>query len=169
MRLEEIKKHIGKLPRKDQDDLASYLKAIRSLPGSNPSAGSGKVHDGKASIEDLLLEEIVSFARGKGIEFLSVERLRASSNMPTARAKLSEGLEDYIRSACSGNRVEHRAFIKLAVSLVFKEMADLRLAASARTILNYIHRIPAVVNKSFPGYAASGMLHIILNRNQRSE
>jgi hypothetical protein len=162
MRLDDLKRQIGSLSSRDQDDLVKFIKAGRSLGGSNASP---KKHDGRTSIEDVLLETISQYARDKGIEFVTVERLRASQQMKQAREKLAEGLEDYLRNAVAKNRIELRAFMKLAISLVFKEMAQLRLSASGRTVLAYVHRIPAVINKAFPGYASSGMLHLIFQRD----
>ena len=49
----------------------------------------------------------------------------------------------------------------------FVQHADLcrmEVAVSARTLMSHIHRLPAVINKSFPGYAQAGHLGKIIGK-----
>jgi hypothetical protein len=40
----------------------------------------------------------------------------------------------------------------------------MEVAVSARTLMSHIHRLPAVINKSFPGYAQAGHLGKIIGK-----
>lgn len=62
------------------------------------------------------------------------------------------------------NRIERQALLVVGIELLYKNLAQIGIAVSARTLMSHIHRVPAVINKSFPLYAQNGMLRMIVRK-----
>jgi CheY-like chemotaxis protein len=52
----------------------------------------------------------------------------------------------------------------MLTELLIDQIGKEGLAVSANLVLGQIHRIPAVLDKAFPGYAGAGLLHLIVRR-----
>jgi hypothetical protein len=156
------------LLRLDTDQLAE----VRARAGILSQAGGAKARTslpgGKLSMPaelaetdvELILSEIAGHLKEQGIEFVSVQMLKNVGGYRKFADKVP-GIMIYFRKVTT-NRVKLRALIRMSIALLYKDLARMNISASTRTMMNHFHRIPAVVNRSFPGYASSGMLGLLL-------
>lgn len=105
---------------------------------------------------DQVLNAIVATLKKSGVEFVSVPRLRNSQGYRAFTEKVNEVMV-YISKATT-NKVQQRAILQLGVELLYRNLLELKLPATAYLLMAQIHRLPAVLNRAFPGYAESGLL-----------
>jgi hypothetical protein len=146
----------------DREKLRTHLKLLDSLSTDR----TGPVTNGASPDNDaqFVLEAVAATLASQGLEHTPPAMLMKSPAYPAFKEKLP-GLMQYLAGAAS-TRTQQRALLELAVKLLYKNLNEMNLAISARTILSHIHRIPAVMNQHFPGYAQAGMLSWIV-RSQR--
>lgn len=109
----------------------------------------------------LVLSEIAAHLLSEGIEYASIPQLQRMQNYRSFAAKIPATMEYFRR--ITTNRVKLRALIRIAIKLLYKDLARMNISASTRTLMNHWHRVPAVINRSFPGYAKIGMLGVLVN------
>lgn len=109
--------------------------------------------------EQLVLGEIV----GLGIDTRTVDLLRQQRRgYATFQANLP-GLLKYLRSATT-DADEQRLLLRCGLQMVHKDLREwMKQPINAVTMMNNIHSIPAVLNKSYPGYART-LLPSLLRR-----
>ena len=110
---------------------------------------------------DLLLHAIAGQLRRLGSDYAHAGVLRRAA--PAGFAAKAAAVTDYLDRAAVRNRVEQAAVLAIGVELLYNEMTRQGLAVSSRTLLNHAHRIPAVLNAAFPGYAQGGVLGWIVS------
>lgn len=109
---------------------------------------------------ELVLSEIAGHLREQGIEFVSVSMLKKVQGFGKFAEKIP-AVMIFFRKITT-NRVKLRALIRIAIALLYKDLARMNISASTRTMMNHFHRVPAVLNRNFPGYAQSGLLGLLL-------
>ena len=117
------------------------------------------------SDELLALECVSNVLKSKGLEFASPAILRKSAVYDTFRTDKVPAVSAYLERA-KLTRNETRAIIQIGLCLLITDMQRMDLMASARTILSHFHRLPAVLNYAFPGYAEAGFLGQIIRRKR---
>lgn len=108
---------------------------------------------------DMLLDVIFQVMRGRGLDMSGPPGLKKSSGFPAFRLKVAE-LHPFLALACPG-RVARRALMQTAIELLVDNLHAMNVAVSSRTVMSHIHRIPAVLDLAFPGYAVAGRLHLV--------
>lgn len=67
------------------------------------------------------------------------------------------------------NRAGAQTMLMVAVKLLHADLMDMGIAVSTRTMMAHVHRLPALINRQFPGYAASGLLKLFATRKRVHE
>jgi len=117
--------------------------------------------------EALAIRAICQVLASKGIEYPSLPLLSRWPGYSAFCAKVP-GVIKFLSGPGKITRSETSALLTFAVELLMEDLQSMNLAIGARNLMNHIHRIPAVVNRCFPGYARSGLLHqMILRRKNR--
>ena len=163
--IEDVLTAIG---RAKPEELARIKAALRAREQFTPIPEPEKARNGLQAVADgvlvdTMLEAIIAVARASGLEFAIMQQLKRSAGYAAFRTKVQE-LDEYLKPF-KANRIELRAFLELAVDLLFKNLADMGVAVSARTAMSHIHRLPAVVDKAFPGYYRAGMMKWIIKKD----
>jgi hypothetical protein len=160
-----MKEIIRELPKLSQTDL--HLLSIRI--SALKSIGLPQV---RQDFDDMAILDCIQKTMSSGrIDFSSLYDLKYSSQYRTFSRKVP-ALMDYLSKItlvtpvqeCGSKRMKKYAATMLGVLLLAENMKELSLPVSSRLVMAQIHRIPAVINKAFPGYAQSGMLHLILRK-----
>ena len=117
------------------------------------------------SDELLALECISQVLQSKGMEFASPVILRKSGAYDAFRTDKVPAVMAYLEKA-KLTRNETRAIIQIGLGLLITDMQRMGLMTSARAILSHFHRVPAVLNFAFPGYAENGLLAQVIRRKR---
>ena len=118
---------------------------------------SAKEYSGKQEFGDRVLQIVCTTLRKHNVETPSVVVLRKSSAYVNAKGKLQD-LQTYIEQA-SRSRMVQDGILRTAIDLLYFDLVQWKgIAISSHTLLKQIHRIPSVLNRSFPGYGQSGLL-----------
>jgi len=65
-------------------------------------------------------------------------------------------------------RTQFQVVLTLGIRLLRQNMEELSLPVGSRTMMRQVHRIPGVVDRSFPGYIGAGLLHKLARSQDRS-
>lgn len=131
------------------------LQSIASTQTLTAAVEDAKPATGSDLADDLLAAICAEVMRASG-ERANPHQLRRTPQFRSFREK-AEALEPFVRDNTS-DRTERRALLSVAVRLLYDTIVTEGLAASARTLMLHVHRAPAVLDRAFPGYAASGWL-----------
>lgn len=112
---------------------------------------------GKQDFGDRVLVAVVDVLRKKHVDTPSYNMLRKSSAYASSKEKVAS-LSQFFEQVSSSKLVQER-ILRLAISLLFDDLLHWQnVTISAHTVLQQLHRIPATLNRHFPGYAAAGLL-----------
>ncbi len=106
--------------------------------------------------EVLVLEAIVDVVQRLSGEVVSVYELRRMNGYTGFKTKAISLLETLGKS--SGTRLKKIAVLTLGIELLYRDLRDQLLPCSSRTLMRHVHRVPAVLDTNFPGYAESGLM-----------
>lgn len=110
---------------------------------------------------DLVLGQIAAHMYSEGIEYASLAMLKRTTNYKSFAEKVPASMEFFRK--ITRNRTKLRALITMSIRFLYKDMAKIGTGStSTRTMMNHWHRVPAVLNSNFPGYAKAGLLGLIL-------
>lgn len=159
MTTEHMRSILPLLPRLDADDLATLKAAIKAIPGG----GAADMEQPADAFEHDALECISTVLRGLGCDYASASVLRSNSAAPSFRKKLPRIVEFLEHTKLS--RLERNALFSIGVECLYRNLIAMSVAVSPGTIMRHIHRLPAVLNQSFPGYAEAGLLRVAVNKD----
>lgn len=146
--LEKLRHDFDALSPDDKRRFLDYARMRLSVAPASSKANKA------ATTLDILSEQIAAIARDKGVGYASAQQLRITPQWKNLIAsEQGQILEAYFDSSADNSRVEKLAFIRLCVQLLFANLVAMRVPISPRTMVAHAHRIPAVVDKNFPGYA----------------
>lgn len=133
-------------------ELINRLKSFSSI------APSEKVPTkiGQSSPEDEILQIICYQLASMGVDFTPFYLLKKSTGMNSFRDKIPSILKFLEKSSLK--RIERRAIIAAGVVALYESMAEQGWTVTARTVVNNIHRLPAALERQYPGYAKLGLL-----------
>jgi hypothetical protein len=149
----EFQEWLKKLPELTKEQSAEVLSRIKILGGSDD-------YSGKSDFDSRVLSAICDVLRKNNIENISPHFLRKSVAYANARGKMDDLSAFFGR--ISKQRMVQDAILRNGLELLYYDLVSMNIAVSSHTLLNHIHRIPATLNRHFPGYAQSGMLHKIV-------
>ena len=115
-----------------------------------------------SSEELMMLDAISSVLRSQGEELNSAAWLKKSSRYAAFKNNLPPVFE--FLSHVKLSNAEMRAILEIGVKLVIENMHFIGAPVTGRSIMNHIRSMPAAINRMFPGYARSGMLHMLVRR-----
>jgi hypothetical protein len=152
MNADQYKIWIGNLSQLSPDqtkDVVSRLKLLSQI--------SVTEHSGKQEFNERVLQAVVDVFRKLNVETPSVPVLRKSSSYVSSRNKMQD-LAPYFEKI-SKSRLVQDAILRKGIELLYFDLfAWQGITISSHTLLRQIHRVPASINKAFPGYADSGFL-----------
>lgn len=154
--LQKIWDLLGDLSPEELGMLVERVKALRGLTMMAPLTPPAD------SDADLVLEVICSTLQGMGVEFTPASQLKKSLGYK-AFADKAGPLMQFIRGAGNRSRNQQRVLLGIGVRLLYGNMVGMGIPASARFVMAHIHRLPSVLDASFPGYARAGLLGMLIS------
>lgn len=150
---DKIVRQLGALSDGERLALLNRLMALKSL--GNTETGSD-VSFVLGAVSDLL--------RGQGVEFASPTVL-----LRQADKNFKDKVPDLMAFLASAHptRQGQRALLMVALDLLHQDISKAGYPVAAGVLLRHIHRLPATLNRHFPGYARAGMLGWIVDREPR--
>lgn len=112
---------------------------------------------------DMVLDAIHRVLESLGVELLYPGMLRKVKAFPKFRDEKVPAIMKFVRAGVK-TRVQQIALLNIGVLLLYQNMGQMGIAVSSRAILNHAHRIPSIINQAFPGYAANGMLGMLVRQ-----
>lgn len=149
------------LSQEQRINLVQRLKMLESISKNEKNGNNGKRDD-----TSRVLESICTVLARIGVEYPSVDVLRKSSSFAAFQRKLPDLFK--FLSRVGPARLAQDALLKIGLQLLYYDIVSFKDATvSAHTLMSHIHRVPAVINRAFPGYASSGLLNYILDEQKR--
>jgi hypothetical protein len=170
-KLDDVKQQAGELTADEMRDLRAWLAMQLGTSGESiastatPSPKPTKrphLEDGADMLANDLIHSIAERMRSIQGEAMSPHRLKQGPQWLQFRQIVREELYPYFNELVERNRVKRTAFIELVVRLLSDTLTGWGVPVTSRTMMTNAYRIPSVVNKAFPGYAASGLLHLVI-------
>lgn len=140
-------------------ELLALKKFIDFRLGHKRAAEPGAVSN---TLADEVLGVLCDVARAEGIEHALVPVMRKHAAYGAFVRKVDENVAPFLELVQGHNRVRKRAFLRVAVRLLFDNLKAMNVPCSALMAMNHIHRLQSVVDNSFPGYAKNGLLHMVV-------
>lgn len=167
---EQILAVLPSLTGEQRAAVAYRLKALDSLSGGAATAGPSinrPLRSIAVSSDDFIDDifsavcEVVLARSGERVSPLALRRTAQSNAL---RGKV-DALRVFINTAAS-SRTARRGLLAIAMRLLYDDLRELGLPTTARTLLAHAHRLPAVLDANFPGYAAAGLLGMLVGRRR---
>lgn len=156
--LTQAQRLIVQMSPEHQQKLIQSINALNQLKGKQLTTESG------TPINDWTLNDIVQVLSSKGIEFTTPATLsRRCTSISAYRDKI-KAMDGFLSSV--PNRVQQRALFRTGIILLCHNLAEMNVPVSGLAIMNHIHRIPALVDRAFPGYARHGLLRMIIRSRE---
>ena len=147
---------VAQIPSLNHTQTKELLARVKILSGTGPASGVGKSEFGPR-----VCASICHVMRKHGVDLASPHVLQRSSAYASAKDKIVD-LASYFESI-SSKRIIQDQILKLAIDLLYVDLLNWqKVAISPHTMLQQIHRIPATLNRYFPGYAQSGLLSALV-------
>ncbi len=109
---------------------------------------------------DLVLSCLCTEMQSMGVEFTQWHVLKKGRNYSAFQQKVP-GLMKYLRNQ-KLSKTETQALMAVGMRLLYRELTREDKATSSWLMMMNINRIPSLFNRSFPGYAKSGVLGMIV-------
>jgi hypothetical protein len=161
MKKDEYQDLLEKLPELTQEQMADIRRRVRFLK-EDKSNGVPE--------QDWLLDGILSVLKERGLEPVlpSPFRIRNSRSFGGFETQ-SDRVRNFLDIAIPNmNVMEHKILGRLCAIVLAKMLDEWPIEVSLDHMLFHISRIPEALDKSFPGYIESGMLHLLVRRRQDS-
>lgn len=150
----KVVEHLPSLSVEEAEDIIARLKALRGL--SSESAPITDMYDGEVK---LALQGIIDQLATMGVE---------CPYMGLLQKHMDKDFKEKVHSVIAYfkqndlHRNELRIALQLGIKLLYDNCVRMGIVVSALTIMRHFHRIPAVVNHEFRGYAESGLLRALV-------
>lgn len=156
--MSNIKTVLDIIPTLSSAELSKVTAAIGAANAIGNKRGPTLTTD--LSSDDMwMLGAVADYMRDRGIDATSVSLLRGQRGYRAFAAKVP-AIAKFLKPC--GARVKQRALLHVGIELLFADLQKIGLAATSRLVMAHAHRIPAVINRAFPGYAQQGLLHLII-------
>ena len=149
MNQEQYKLWVKELPQLSVGQLSDLSSRIKLLAKT-----STKQHIGKQDFGDRVLQSISIIMRK--VDGASAIALRKSAAYASHKQKI-EDLSTFFESISKSKLVQD-SILRMAIEYLYVDLLEWGVPVSSHTMLKQMHRIPATLNKHFPGYAQSGLL-----------
>lgn len=144
----------------------SKLPLLTSLQKSNVVVRlqllhNQKDHNGKQEFGNRLLQVICDVMRKNNVETPNPATLRKSAAYVSSMGKFVD-LATFFETI-SQSKIVQDSILREGIQLLYNDLLTWQgIAISSHTLLKQCHRIPATLNRNFPGYLQSGMLTKII-------
>jgi hypothetical protein len=136
------------LPTLTGAELAQVQSAIKALGAIGPA------QDDSAS---QVLKCLCNLLQKRGLEFPQPSVLMKMSIYPAYKRKVPALLQ-YLQHAGLATKVQQWAALSIGFGLLYDSLTAQGLACDASVLMRQVHRLPALINREFPGYAEAGYL-----------
>lgn len=163
---DEIMERIPQLPAGERVQLRDYLKSLTATSNDPaqcalPLGISPKKQD---QWPDIILEILCDVMHKSGVEHTMPIALRNTNYYKPFVDKCPAVLEFFGGTTqARRSRIIMVALLQTGLRLLYEDLLRMDVAVSSRTMMQHIHRVPAVINAAFPGYAEAGLLRRIVN------
>ena len=152
---------IGDLPRLTPDERHKISERLRALEALAPTPASpGISRQGPDAAVGELLSAVSAVVLQESGERVNPVILRRAVDGPALREKAAELAEFATKHAAT--RTRRAALLRLGVELLRRDLARAGMTVTSRTLVACCHQVPAVLDRAFPGYAASGLLGMVV-------
>ena len=152
MNSDQYKGWIGDLPKLTTAQIMDLSCRVKLL-----SQVSVKEHEGKSEFSMRVLQAVCDVLRKLNVETPSPNMLKKSSAYVNVKDKIQD-LIPYFEKVSKSKMVQD-AILRKGVELLYYDLTAWQgISISSHTLLRQIHRVPSSINRSFPGYADSGLL-----------
>lgn len=142
----------------DTEERLELRKALTALVGSNDK-GATTTHKANGEGERVasLVNEVLATT---GAPYMPLDRLMGSAK---GYAQTAAMLWAFACSALPhGQRVEHLAVLRLGVRMLVANIEAQGIPATHMVVMRQLHRLPAVVDRGFPGYVRNGLMGLVV-------
>lgn len=134
--VEDIQGRLRKLSARELAKIQTYMRGLEQFSGRSSRASGG-----------LVLEAFKAFVERHALGYMSDVAFAAVN-------KYAPMLEDYLARGCpNAQRITRRAILDTALAELRKQLQAERLVVNPALLAEQLGRIPAVMDRSFPGYA----------------
>lgn len=152
MTKEQYEEWVAWLSKLTANQTEDTLTRIKLLGKTAP-----KDHNGKQEYGLRVLQAICDVLKKNNVETPSVATLKKSSAYVAAKDKFND-LSVFFEARSKSKLVQDQ-ILRTAIELLYFDLVQWQgIAISSHTLLRQIHRIPATLNRHFPGYASEGLL-----------
>lgn len=144
------------------DELIQIASAARSLVamGQRPADAVVTITDSS----DWLVQCVFDVTRSLGVGTFMAQ-LQTTAKEKAVRQKIEEAKIFIERQARS--KTERIALCRVGIRLLYDSLRWMDVPVTGSVLLRHLHRLPAVFDRHFPGYAASGMLQMLIKAEMR--
>lgn len=114
----------------------------------------------------MVLETLADFMKDNGADPAPAGMLAKTSNFSGFKKKVPAIVESMKASALKKN--EARAVLRSAMSMLYERLTDQGLDTTSRRMMDHIHRLPALLDVHFPGYAKAGLLRLTVRKHSKN-
>lgn len=160
MRYDEVASALPHLTPAERAKIMERLRALQSLSpgsGSSPQAPEARPDGALGELLDVIAASVLSLSG----ERTSPQALSRALGGPAMRAK-AEALVSGFAARHAPTRAQRRGLLAVGVDCLYRDLARGGSTVSARTLARQAHRIPGALDRAFPGYAASGLLGMVV-------
>lgn len=111
-----------------------------------------------------VLQHVADFMKHIGADYTPADMLRRSQEFVPFARKVP-ALVEFVRKQ-KLNKIQRGMLLYLSFEILYEEKTKLGAACTARVIMREIHRVPALLDSQFPGYARAGMLGMAVRAHQ---
>lgn len=151
-------KIVDMLPALSTDELSTLsqrLVALRAL-GSSPSP-----KEQAGSLEHWLLSQMAAVMVSVGQPDGPVWMMQGNAKSLAELRRKGIVVQEFCKQA-SAQRVEQTKLLRIGLDLLYKDLRNYGVPVTPAVLLRHLHRIPATIDRHFPGYAACGLLGLII-------
>lgn len=152
--MDELKRQIRQLSQPQLAELKTYIAGLKSS-GPSPSRSRGAV------VASWLPLAFTAECQRRGLGFIT----KATLGLVELR---KQAVLDFLAKACPASTVTvQRAVFMVGMGLLYDDMIENGRLTNPRNMAYSLDRLPAVFDRSFPGYAAVGHLALSVTQQAR--
>lgn len=157
---------INALPALSADELATLkarASALLALGGGQPSGGPMNAGSGKSAAQrQRYALQIVMLFKERG-QVVHLARIFNGVSLTEIDAKI-DAIEEWLGAAGVLNLIERDAIVGIGLKALATNFAEINIPLTPRSIASNLHRVPALLEREFPGYAAAGLLRVLIRK-----
>lgn len=147
----ELMIEIEKLSQNQRQELRTWLLVSQSL-------GKEDITTDERMAADVICRSMDAMAAGK----LHLAQLQRHNGWKAFAEKVPLVFQ-FVRDGGCSQRIELLTMLNLGVRFLYLDLVRGGYSATPYTIMAQFHRVPAMINKQFPGYAKCKLLGMIVH------